>query len=456
MTGTAEQEPFPQTAPACLTRAELVFLVCLGILTGLIYAPMLRSFFFLANDFDLLGLSTFNPSADTWDWLALSPRNPRFPVFSAMFSLFGLAGWKYAAFCAALHWTNSALVFLLTYRLARSAAAARWTAVFFCVLPSSVFAVAYLMSTLRQALATFFTLAFMHLFTLFLKNGARKYYAAALAIFLLALNTHELAVTAPLILLLEPKAASKDEHKGRVRALWPFFCLGVAYTIWGWLLRQWRVDANFTTEHYYLGLHALKNLPEYLTTLAWPAGAYQAWHGAVFPFIAAAGLAAFPATRRLAVFSLAALAIALTPFLPITTLSLADKGKYAYFASVYFCLFSGLAAAQFSLKPYRWVFPALLAGAWAFHANQICAYQAGRRNTEGACLEKLRLHACAQEQAHIGALTVIWPEAEMFYLNETRIENYLAASCHGTRLKTTLLTKPQNVTAGTTVTDCTN
>jgi hypothetical protein len=135
-------------------------------------------------------------------------------------SLWGLAPAGYHATNALLHAIDACLVLLLVMRLTGRPGLSLFAAGLFAVHPVNVENVAWVAER-KTLLATAFGLGSLLAYLRHLESGAPRPYAAALALYLLALLSKATLVVLPLVLLLH--ALLLDEHGRRWRRTLPFF-----------------------------------------------------------------------------------------------------------------------------------------------------------------------------------------------------------------------------------------
>jgi hypothetical protein len=174
----------------------------------------------------------------------LSTWNPRHgwlyrPVFltylAGMFKLFGANPVALHAGNLVLHSITLVLLFVLVFRLSKSLVAGLLAALLFVYWPQHSEAIWWI-SCGSTLLAGLFSLATLLLWSLFREHSSRKYFAGALACFVLALCSKEDAMSLPLILLaLDWFLAPQSTFRARVRLLWPFALVYAIYLACAWV-----------------------------------------------------------------------------------------------------------------------------------------------------------------------------------------------------------------------------
>jgi len=204
--------------------------------------------------------------------------------FAVSNSLFGERAGAHHAANLLLHLLNAALVFALLLRLSGRRAPAFAAALIWALHPVNVESVAWIAER-KNLLYAFFYLAALIAYLRHLDAGGRKYYLAALALFLLALGAKAAAVTLPLALLLaEAAAPGKRLGADSVKRTLPFFAAAVFFT--------GLAVAAQSSEGRILTARAPELLSFYLAKTVFPAGL-----SAVYPY--GETLAAFKAAQLL-------------------------------------------------------------------------------------------------------------------------------------------------------------
>ena len=455
-----EKHSSPQIIDPRRRRNAFIALAVWAAILYLAYSPILTSFFFVGSDFDFMnarGLKSLWYGYSWWDW---SPRSPNAPlaaraVYLALHHFLGAEGSRYAAFCVALHAVNTSSVYRLSRRAAKHREPAAWAALFFTILPASVFAVANLASSLRQVLGTFCALLALLLVLSHVEKRSPLRYAAAVASFLIGLQFHELVVTAPCLMGLWLWISAERTPRSILEVLWPFAGIATGYAIFEYRIYLLGIDKFFLPGNYHGGIHAMANVFRIAGTLISPSENHLSWRWAAFLMpvfvLTALGLSRVP--RRLVLLSLGSLALALSPFLPIHELSFADCGKYAYFASAFFCMFLGFAVWKSTVRFATAICALALAGGWTYQSRSICRYESEERQAEKACLEQVVERLCGPSSGG-GAAHVLWPKAGMVWVTRSRIENYVGLRCAGRSSGVVLQTEPGPPTNGSSMIVC--
>ena len=247
--------------------------------------------------------------------------------FDLMVALFGYSPSALHAGNVALHILNASLVFFLARRLLRGTVASLAAALFFAVLPAILDAVAWVSAVTALLMATWY-LATMILHVAWLDSGDRRYRAASVLSFVAALLCHEGAVTLlPVLIGMEFVASDRRRPLlNLVRSYGGFaLVLGVYLTIAFIVNRQ---NYVVTEGQYRLGLHAIRNVLQYVSAL------YVGRRGLTGLGITALGLmAAWWYGDRAVRFSLAWMIVALMPYVFFVHVG---AGRYAYVAAAAF------------------------------------------------------------------------------------------------------------------------
>lgn len=164
-----------------------------------------------------------------------------------------------------LHGANTALVWLLAYRLSRRSLAYAWiAALVFAALPFSYEAVAYVAS-LTHPLHVFWLLAALLLFDRGRETADRRYLVSSGLTMILALLTHENGLFIfPAMIGLDFVARPGVSLRERARALWPFALPPLLFAIlWLAIPKNSQQGLNALTD---IG----RNLLPFLQSLAYP------------------------------------------------------------------------------------------------------------------------------------------------------------------------------------------
>lgn len=131
-----------------------------------------------------------------------------------------------------LHLLNTALVFILFYRLSRKISVAAIVCVLFGVHPMHVESVAWV-SERKDMVYSFFFLLSLIFYTDYVRKGAKNYkkYMLVLFFFILSLLSKAMSVTLPLVLLLIDYFQKRAFSKQLILEKIPFFILSVIFGI---------------------------------------------------------------------------------------------------------------------------------------------------------------------------------------------------------------------------------
>ena len=250
--------------------------------------------------------------------------------FDLATAVFGYASRAFHALNVALHIVNACLVFAIANRLLRAVSAACVAALTFAVLPGINDAVAWV-SAVTAVLMTlcYLTAVLAHL--RWLDTQASTARVVAVIAFVAALLAHEGAVTLlPTLLLVELMFGSgwRIPMRELVRRYGVFALLLVGYLAISLTVN--RANPNVTEGEYRVGIHAVRNLLEYVTTL------YVGRHGAVALLGTAVALLLAVRFGAMPVrFGTVWMLLALVPYSLFAT---ARSGRYVYLSAAGFSL----------------------------------------------------------------------------------------------------------------------
>jgi tetratricopeptide (TPR) repeat protein len=148
--------------------------------------------------------------------------------FAMEYRLGGLNPRVYHSVNVLLHLANILLVFVLVRSLSQNAGIAVATAALFAVHPLQVEATAWA-SSLSVLLSSLFYLGALIAYVAYARFGKARYFAAALALFLLALGAKTAAATLPLVLLVIDLYLQRKVSRRTVCEKIPFFLLSLAF-----------------------------------------------------------------------------------------------------------------------------------------------------------------------------------------------------------------------------------
>ena len=207
--------------------ARTAGLVAVLLVTALLLSPIL-SFPLVCDEYVLASLARSMGPQKMWHALTHAGEDHFYrPLADASVALDGLAGWHLLSL--ALHLINTALVFLFSWRLFRSAAAALWAAAFFGIHGTRAESVAFLARF--DQLATLFVLGGLLLFDQYLESRHRGLLAASCLVMLCGLLSKESAYVFPLLalwLLAWRRQWTRDTL--------PFFAITAATFVYRWSL----------------------------------------------------------------------------------------------------------------------------------------------------------------------------------------------------------------------------
>jgi hypothetical protein len=247
---------------------------------GAIYSAAAGSYFFNDDFHWLQGAAQFEAAN-----LLRLDRYDHFyrPVIEIYFfvgrGIFGCAAFPFHLASIAIHLANTLLLFLFARALAQSDSFGFLTALFFCVQPGFVEAVAWV-AAITDLLPAFWYLATLYGHLLFLRRREVRFYLLSLAAFLACLLTHESSATLlPMMLALEVTLAVQAGAsaagvltKRAVFRYAPFAVLlvgslAIAYVVNS---RSYLVREGF----YRFGWHAVAHMFQYIVALSvWKRGA---------------------------------------------------------------------------------------------------------------------------------------------------------------------------------------
>jgi len=329
-----------------LTLGAVLLLLALPFV---VYAPFLGDFFAL-DDFIWL-------HAATHPWGEALRRAVTFPTripldvptpfwrplldvyFLLAWRLFGLDALPYHLVNLTVHALNGVLLALLVVRLGGRRATAWIAGALFSVWPAYDFAVVWI-SDLTDLLGLFWYLGTLLCFTEAQRRPAarRRWYAGALACFVLGLGTKESSVTVPAMLLGIALVCSPPRSPralaAAVRRVAPFAAVALLYAL-ALYFAEYRTAAG--SGLYALGTHVFDNLWSYLRRLSWSFSAAPArlstLSAGVFVLV---GMAALVRRRRLTALAFFWTVLALLPF---AFFPAGIEGRYVYLAAAPFALY---------------------------------------------------------------------------------------------------------------------
>ena len=252
-----------------------------ALLVGMVvaaYGPALSAGFIWDDDVYVTGNSLLHaPDGFKRIWLSMDAQSQYFPlVYSAFrveYGLWGIDPFGYHLINVLIHAANALLLWLLLRRL--DIAGAWFAAAVFALHPVHVESVAWITER-KNVMSLFFSLASLLAWLRFVEprgGSARRFYAASLIFYALALSSKATACTLPAaqLLLLWLRGHSIDRH--RIAQVMPFFVFGVAM---GLFVTYWErhhigtVGDRFTISPIESFLIATRASWFYLGKLLWP------------------------------------------------------------------------------------------------------------------------------------------------------------------------------------------
>jgi hypothetical protein len=307
--------------------------------TLLLYFPVLDAYLW-ADDF---GWLTAGQTFDPVSTLSFLQRTHFYrPLIDLYFDLatavFGYAARPFHALNLALHIVNASLVFAIAKRLLRTVGAAGIAALVFAVLPGTVAAVAWVSAvTALLMTACYLTAVLAHL--RWLDTQASTARVVTVVAFGAALLSHEGAVTLlPTLMLADLTFAQGWRVPARdlARRYGLFALLLVGYLAISFTVN--RANPNVTGGEYRVGMHAVRNLLEYVSAL--DVGRHDAFTllGTAVALLLLVRFGTMPVR-----FATVWLLIALVPYSFFVT---TRSGRYVYLAAAGFSLLlAGVMAA---------------------------------------------------------------------------------------------------------------
>jgi hypothetical protein len=419
-------------------------LLLLAVISPIVFSPLLRSSFLMANDFSLVGRESFAGILNNLGWFDLSPRALDLSILVRLIShvlyrLFGLDGWKYAVLCITLQWLNCCLIYELTFRLSSSAIAAGCAAAFFAVEPAHVVVVWHLFATLSQMLATSMSLLTLLLFLGFSEDRRPMLYVAALCTFTAGLMCSEVTLTTllivPLWACLAPARSKIPQWRWWAGYGAPFVVIGGLYTVLGAFayFGRWS-EPSYSPEGYLFGWHIFRNAITYLGSLLSPTGGeWSAFRLLVLAFIIVLVVDGWRfVEQRVRLLTALSMGISLVPFLFFKErVVFSSDCRYVYMASVYFCIMIGLSAWKGKRMTVTLVCGTLLLAGWSFKTYTMAARQRMLLDRKDLALERVAAEFCGRPaDATKEAVLRVWPDAHVYWMVEReRMPNYLRARC---------------------------
>jgi len=352
------------------------------LITALCLLPIL-SFPLVCDEYVLAVLARNMGPQAMWHALTHGGEDHFFrPLADASLALDGMAGWHLLSL--ALHLINTALMFLFSWRLFRSARAAFWAAAFFGIHGTRAESVAFLARF--DQLAVLFVLGGLLLFDRYLESRRGWLLAASCVVMLCGLLSKESAYVFPL-LALWLLAFRGQWTRDRIRDTVPSFAITAATFVYRWSLLGGigGYTDRATGRPQILNIHLLA-LVKALSLRLWGILYFPInWSEQPEPWLAAAMAAAVLALLGLVLLARTgwrkagfAVAFSLLASLPVAHMLLigADLrgAAHVYLPSVGFCLLLSLAIDSVHQAPLSGAIGAALLvfqGAALLHNNLI-------------------------------------------------------------------------------------
>lgn len=188
-------------------------------------------------------------------------------VHALSYHSFGLDPFGYHVVSLLIHLFGTALVFFIAYELTGKGGIAFLSALVFGVHPAQTEAITFLTASVDTLGIVFMFASFYFLIKLHKENRAVHYWLS-IVFSILAIFTHELAVTLPFLFLWYVFCF---HPKRRLDHLWPYFATAAVY-----VFLKWNVLGDIARGHYLMesfvltALVTLKALLRYLQVLIWP------------------------------------------------------------------------------------------------------------------------------------------------------------------------------------------
>lgn len=140
------------------------------------------------------------------------------------YSTFGLNHFPFRVLLFALHFINISLVYLCIQNIIKRRFLSFFTAFFFAISSAHISTLYYIPGGIEASGATLFALLTIILFKKYLDNAKLKFKIISLITFLLALSSHEIILSTPLVLMgLIVISYPRKQRLRKVFELWPFF-----------------------------------------------------------------------------------------------------------------------------------------------------------------------------------------------------------------------------------------
>lgn len=222
-------------------RRIYLHLLLIFIIVLVLYFPVLNTFF-SQDDFFHFKASITDGSIKsfinlfgfpTFDSRGYGFYRPLFRegLYNLYFKIFGLDHLPFRIFQFVIHFINISLVYILIQKLFNKRFLSFFTAFFFGISSANVATFYYLAGGIQAMGATMFTLLTLIFFWDYLKTNSLHKKALSFITFLLALASHELSSTIPLILALViwSKFPPRSALTQIIKQLWPFFFILIIY-----------------------------------------------------------------------------------------------------------------------------------------------------------------------------------------------------------------------------------
>ena len=264
-------------------RTDIALATGAALLAALVFAPSLRGQFTGYDDTLYTSLNPHMTAPDGLGRIWLSDESPQyypltFTLYRFTHNLFGDSARSYHAVNLALHALNASLVLILARSLGLSRFCSLLVAALFAAHPVQVMSVAWI-AGLKNLLSTFFCLIYLLAWTKFRRDGAEKYYAAALLAFAAALLSKSAVLLLPFALLVLDRCTFKAHWRSAVFRILPKLLLAVlAWSVTSTLEKPFISHAPDILKR---PLIAAAGLFFYVYKLIWPANLapfYSLWN----------------------------------------------------------------------------------------------------------------------------------------------------------------------------------
>lgn len=258
----------------CLFRSPKARGLLLVVLVLVAYLPALRAGFVWDDDKALTQNALLRSPEGLWKiWTrpSLIPQGHYWPLtyttFWVEYQLWGDAPFGYHLNNVLLHAANVALIWVLLGRLA--VPGAWWAAALFALHPVHVESVAWVIER-KDVLSIFFYLTAFLAYLRYAREGSRRWYGLALALFVGAMLSKLMAVSFPVALLLALWWKRGAMGKREMLSVLPFFAVGAAIALADVALVQHRFGYDYGLSLAERLLIAGRAVWFYVAKLVWP------------------------------------------------------------------------------------------------------------------------------------------------------------------------------------------